>query len=81
MSRRDQLLRVRADAILKSGGKRILRLIQDAALRGKRAFALFEISLPNCGCGAFHGVFGMGTSAFSLESGVGSSSSKKPLVR
>ena len=34
-------------------------LFKDAALAGKRALALLEISLPNCGCGAFHGVYNL----------------------
>jgi len=60
MSRSDQLLGVCADAVFKPGGKRIRRLFENAAGSRQRAFALFEIAVPNGGCGAFHRFFGGG---------------------
>src|SRR5271169_887164 len=48
--RSKKLFGVRADAILKARAERILRLLQDAAIRGNRAFAVFQSALPDCRC-------------------------------
>src|SRR5208282_2171487 len=50
----NEFLRIRADAVLEAGSKRVLRLIQYATLCGDCTFALFEVAMPNGACGAFH---------------------------
>src|ERR1700677_3287759 len=51
----DQLLRIRSLGALETGCECIRRVFEHATLGRKGAAALFEISLPDCGCDAFHG--------------------------
>jgi hypothetical protein len=55
MSGGEEFFGVRADAVLEARPERILRLLQDAAVGGNIAFAVFQTSLPNRGCFALNG--------------------------
>src|SRR6266446_1987750 len=50
----EKFLRVRTHTIFKSRAERILRLLQDATVRGNRALAILQTALPDCRCLALH---------------------------
>src|ERR1700674_1138973 len=54
--RGQQLLRISTHAVLKARAKGILRLLEDAAVSGNRAFAGLQVTLPDGTCFALHAV-------------------------
>src|SRR5713101_5819909 len=54
MRRSEKFFRIGTHSIFKPRAERILRLLQDATVRGNRALAILQTTLPDCRCLALH---------------------------
>lgn len=50
----EQFFGIGADAVFEAGAIRVLRLLEDAAVGGDRAFAVLQTALPKGRCFALH---------------------------